>query len=164
MACQVVFDLADEGYRQWPFVYAGVFVSILSLVWIVNREKVRRLSWRRYPNSMPFLFSAVVITTTIFFFEQTYGPYQYLRGLELGGKVRTVSGPIYKQADIGNPSSGARREVFSVDGQEFVDSVYTLEPGYHLSSAYGSLITPGAMVRVAAVGNNILKVEVCSPP
>jgi hypothetical protein len=74
------------------------------------------------------------------------------------GQADVVEGPVTDSVEV--PTG---QECFSVQGRRFCYADTVASPGFHRTRAYGGPINPGLTVRVAAIGDTIVRLEVGEP-
>ena len=60
-------------------------------------------------------------------------------------------------------SSGGKSECFSVEGRHFCYSDFTVGPGFNRMQDYGGPMQPGMQVRMAVIGDQIVRLEIAAP-
>jgi len=59
--------------------------------------------------------------------------------------------------------SGGKSECFSVEGRRFCYSDFIVGPGFNRMQDYGGPMRPGLQVRVAVIGDQIVRLEIAAP-
>jgi len=60
--------------------------------------------------------------------------------------------------------AGGKNECLSIEDRRFCYSDWEITPGFNRTRALGGPIEPGLQVRVAAIGDTIVRLEVASAP
>lgn len=162
MMYTTVFDIALEGYTAWWGPAVGLGFAAIGAVFVLKPELLGRLKpsyptgpIRRVVSWIWFLFP---LTWTIIVFSATFGDYE--RGLSAlkNGKASVVEGPVTNFVPM--PYAGHAQEHFTVSGQRFSYSDYSMASSFHNSASYGGPIHEGLQVRITYVGNSILRLEI----
>jgi hypothetical protein len=151
---QTVFDLHEKGFNWWCpaigliFLFAGTI-----LIWLGKRNH-----WQSTRKWMGYVFVAFAAFWTISVFVGTYSEYSRVRSAYEGGEFATVEGLVTGFQPM--PYEGHQDECFTISSQTFCYSDFDLSPGFNNSASHGGPIREGLPVRVAYVGNTIVRLEV----
>ena len=74
------------------------------------------------------------------------------------GAALVLEGQVTNFFDV----SGGKNECFSVQARRFCYSDFAITPGFNRTRAYGGPIQPGAVVRLAAIGDQIVRLEIAT--
>jgi len=153
-----VFDLAQAGYRQWPYAAFGlIFVGIGVVLVRYRRRLPRGPKW--FPDVFPYGFLGYSVLWTAIAFATTYAQYHHLRRVMSEGRAAIVEGPVENFVPMPYTGHGAR-ESFTVGGARFQYSDYHITAGFNNTSSHGGPVRAGRLVRIAHVGGDIVRLEV----
>jgi hypothetical protein len=144
MEYNVVFDVAESGYRQWCFPAFGlIFVAA------AFRAPIRTPGLRR---GFYIVFAAL---WTILAFGGTLADYLNLSADLRNGRCSVVEGVVseYRQLPPGP-------ETFVVAGQRFKYSDHVLTAGFNHTQSHGGPMREGLRVRIHYAGNEIARLEI----
>ncbi len=153
-----VFDLAEAGYRQWPFAAFGLLFVGVGILLVRHRRQLPTSGPTWFRSTFPFLFLGFAVLWTTIGFVGTYGQYHVLRRALREGRVAIVEGPVENFVPM--PYAGHAMESFTVGGVRFSYSDYVVTAGFNNTSSHGGPIHAGRFVRIAHVGDDIVRVEV----
>lgn len=161
MAFETVFDIGQQGFAGWVAAYGMLFVPVVAL--LVFRPFVkRRASQPAMPGGVRPLSSRVILGFAacwiVAAFIATLVPYRAAVAALRDGHYSVVEGPVTDFVPM--PYTGHAMERFSVQGQPFSYSDFIVTPGFRNSASHGGPIREGLYVRIAYVGNTILRLEV----
>ncbi len=153
-----VFDLAEVGYRQWPFAAFGLLFVAVGVLLVRYRRQLpaRGPGWFRSAFSFVFLGFSILWTTIAF--ASSYGQFRLLESALREGHVAVVEGPV--ENFIPMPYTGHVMESFTVGGVQFAYSDYVVTAGFNNTRSHGGPIQPGRYVRVSYVRGDIVRLEV----
>lgn len=102
---EVVFDLAEEGYREWRFAALGIPLVIAGAGLLVFRRRLlgARFSGLALIFAIPFFSSSVFWTAVAL--ATTYGEYRRLRGALADDVAKTNLTAILEQHGMSNVRS-----------------------------------------------------------
>jgi len=149
---QTAFVITEKPFDWW-FAIAGLLGGVAGVVCITLG---RRLHWRRWQVGYFFIGFAM-----LWFFAVSYPMYVHFRELRsayTSGRYLTVVGPIEDFRPM--PYQGHQDECFRVSRAEFCYSDYEAMPGFNSSASHGGPIRAGLPVRVAYIGNVILRLDI----
>lgn len=161
---QTVFDLAQAGYRQWPFALAGLLFVAAGGALILHPQVFPSVS-RKNVVGIGWLFVVFASAGTLLALAGTYADYSSLSAALREGRVSVVGGTV---TDYASPKIGYER--FIVQGIGFEYSDYGVTAGFNNTHSKGGPVQPGARVRITYVeggpfaqtetGRSIVKLEV----
>ena len=163
MSYVTVFDVAEGGFRNWPFPAAGLVFIVIALVALRlrpfsvlrgTRVAPRRTAARWYA---PMAFAAIWTVVTAL---KLGGEYVRLRDALRSGSAQMVAGAVESFEPA--PWSGHRDERFTVCGVTFSYSGSTVTSGFNQTASHGGPIRLGSCVRVHHLGNAIARLEVAN--
>ena len=155
MEYNVVFDVSQSGFRQWPFAAVGlIFVAIGAGLVFFRR--------RLFPRALGFFFSFVFLGFAIFWttssFVSTSQDYERLASAFREGRCEVTEGVVSDFHPM--PHSGHEMEWFVVGGKRFQYSDFILSAGFNNTASHGGPIHKDLQVRVHHLGNDIARLEV----
>ena len=161
---QTVFDLAQSGYKTWPFPALGLIFVMIGAVMVFFPAFFNSFSWGfikgqgRRVFSWFFLLFSIAWTTLAFL--STYGEYSTLRDRLDRRTVEVVQG------NVENFQADAKRESFDVSGTHFEYSYYTASNAFNTPSTHGGPLRAGLRVRITHVEGKIVRLEILrtNPP
>lgn len=160
----LVFDLAQAGYRQWWFPAFGlIFVFVGSLLVFAPQPMQRLLPYGfqgKARRVFGWRFLSFALLWSVVSFLSTYGLYLSLKHAEESGRFRVVEGKVQNFHPM--PYGGHAMESFEVGGVQFSYSDYVVTAGFNNTASHGGPIRQGLPVRVSYVGNSIVKLEIRS--
>lgn len=113
MEYNVVFDISQSGYRQWPFAAFGlIFVAIGAGLMFFRRHLPARM-----PKFFPFVFAGFAVIWTLIAFVGTSRDYSSLASALREGRCEVTEGVVTDFHPM--PYSGHEMEWFVVDGKQF---------------------------------------------
>jgi hypothetical protein len=154
MTYQVVFDVAEHGYRTWWFTLPGaLFIAIGGVLPAYARRKLTVRDRRAAPVAA-LLLVVVGLTWIIDIYEGTHREYlQLVNGLRTS-QFTTVEGRVTDFVPEG--SDGHPSEHWSVRGHRYQISPATVTSAFNAPG----IIRSGDSVRIAEVGGAIARLEV----
>ncbi|MBV8674658.1 MAG: hypothetical protein JOZ33_14595 [Acidobacteriaceae bacterium] len=150
---RTIFEISHKGFAWW-FALAGLVPAIVAAVlWTFPKigENSWRIKWVKY--FMPVFALIWVIGVIPTWLEYTKLQRQYRRGV-----FSVVQGRVEDFHPM--PPQGHSEECFTVEHQRFCYSENIVSAGFNNDSAHGGPIRAGLPVRIAYVGNNILRLDV----
>ncbi|HKF49751.1 MAG TPA: hypothetical protein VKB38_20490 [Terracidiphilus sp.] len=151
---RLVFDIAQQGYKWW-FPACGLGIIAIGFVF----HQLGKLGILRRPGRLfPYFFFGFACFWTIVVFVSTGSEYRRIRSAYRDGHYKVVEGVVTNFQPM--PYSGHQDECFTVELQTFCYSDYSVTPGFNNTASHGGPIYEGLPVRVAYVGNVIVRLEV----
>lgn len=157
-----VFDMAQDGYTAWWAPAFGlIFAAVGALLVFAPDPMVRLLpsglqgTARRIFNWLFFSF-ALFWTATAFIV--TFGEYETGVAALRDDTASVVEGRVTNFVPM--PYTGHAQEHFTVSGQRFSYSDYTMSSRFHNSASHGGPIREGLQVRITYLGQRILRLEI----
>ena len=77
----------------------------------------------------------------------------------VAGQAEVLEGPLTDYYG----ANGAKTECFTVEARRFCYSDFTVSPGFNRMHDFGGPIEPGQFVRIAVIGDQIVRLEVARP-
>ena len=150
MQSQLIFDLKDAGY-PWPYLAIGLFVAtLMGLVAVFAKPRSELRLFCIACASLYTLWMGVQLSTT-------YPAFSSLLDAELNGRFGIVEGNVTNF----HRGRGFSKERFCVDGRCFQYTPETLPVSFMDSPIQGGpVIRDGLHVRIASVGEAIVRLEV----
>jgi hypothetical protein len=151
---KTIFEITNKGFMWW-FALAGLLPAVPGAVlWELRKSHGDswRLKWLRFffPGFALLWLSVATIPMWL--------EYSKLQNAYRHGAFSTVQGPVEDFHPM--PPQGHSTECFSVENQRFCYGDDIMSAGFNSDSAHGGPIRAGLPVRIAYVGNDILKLEV----
>ena len=160
MHYRTVFDIAAAGYKSWSFPAFGLAFIALGIVFVLNRRNIPGW-WSKHPaasKAFAFFFLGFSVLWTLVSFLATHGDYAALAKARTAPGLQVVEGVVTNFKPM--PPTGHAMEKFCVSGTCFEYSDFIVTAGFNNTSSHGGPIREGLQVRVAHVGNAIVKLEV----
>jgi hypothetical protein len=157
---QVVFDIADVGYKNWTGPAFGLIFVAIGILLVANRKNLPG-QWSNYPlasSAFAFFWLGFSVFVTLTMFYVSYTDYSSLSSARSAGQARIVHGPVRDFVPM--PVTGHAMERFCVTDECFEYSDYVATAGFNNTSSHGGPIKEGLQVRVTYVGNSIIRLEV----
>lgn len=156
---EVVFDLAEEGYRQWPLGAFGVlFIAVGVALLVIGPRLARGWMSARFYRVFSLYFLGFAVVWTAAAFGATYREYRRLSAALETGQFEVVEGPVREFVPM--PLAGHAMESFVVDGRRFEYSDYVVTAGFNNTASHGGPIAEGLQVRVSHVRGVIVRLEI----
>ena len=154
----LIFDLAQSGFRQGSFGAIGIALTAAGLVIgaISSRRAFKRARLLRM--GLGWLPFCVALAWTIGVARTTQSEYANLLRATQTGQVQYVEGAV--EHFVPMPYEGHASEQFEVQGKRFYYSDFIATSGFNNTSSHGGPIRPGLKVRVGYVGGTIVRLEV----
>jgi hypothetical protein len=160
MIYEVVFDIADVGYRGWPSVRIGAAFAVAGFLmlmfyrylplWPITSEKFKK--------GFAILCAGFATLWTLIAFVGTYTEYWKLNQARKTGMYEVVEGRV--EDFIPMPYGGHAYESFRVGSKTFRYSDYHFTAGFNNTASHGGPIKAGLQVRISHVDSVILRLEV----
>jgi hypothetical protein len=157
---QVVFDIADAGYKSWTFPAPGLILVAVGAGLVMFRKRLPGW-WGKHPrasSAFSFFFLGFAVLWTIISFVGTYTEYASLSSAAASGRTKVVEGTVTSFKPM--PASGHAMERFCVKDACFEYSDYVITAGFNNTASHGGPIKEGLPVRVTYVDNTIVRLEV----
>lgn len=168
MEYRVVFDVTQSGYRDWVFAAPGLlFVAVgISMVYSGDLSTVlpkplaqAHDQWReKVPLGFGLFWLAFSVLWTSTAFYATYHHYAFARDALKSGKAQMLEGTVDQFVSVGL----GKGESFVVAGRRFDYSDYWITGCFNNTNSFWGPIHEGIQVRIWAVGNCIVKLEVAT--
>ncbi len=94
MKYKLVFDVVQEGYRNWDFVAPGVIFIVIGVGMLVHRWKSPAKDTTCRARIFPYLFAGFALFWTTTSFWGTFSDYYKLKKALQTGKFEVVEGTI----------------------------------------------------------------------
>ncbi len=159
MQYELIFDVTQNGFRNWTFPAFGLVFVAVGLFLLKNRASLPHM----FPGKLGpkdgaklayFVLAFSVLWTTVSFVTSGRD-YLVLRRALKEGNIDVVEGRVENFVSIPDKS-----ERFTVCGAAFSYSDYLVTAGYNNTSSHGGPIRAGIWVRIAHLGNSIARLEV----
>jgi hypothetical protein len=149
-----LFDISTKSF-DWHFPAAGVPFLVIGavLIWAGKRNKwtgIRR--WNGY------FFVGFSLLWTFITFRIMFWDYSDLHRAYQNGNFSIVEGQVENLRPM--PYRGHQEECFTVKDATFCYSDYEPTAGFNNTTSHGGPIQSGLPVRIAYIGNNILRIDV----
>lgn len=163
MNCATYYDLAEQGFGEWWFLFLGLFLGALGIIFFVGaysvfRERASLFSRLLCIGSMTFAIGWIGISV----YQTGTGYYSYRELLEM----RSKGEELHVQGIVRNFSpydlqKNSPTESFEIDNQLFSYSPNDVRAGYHQTRAKGSPVQDGVYLRISHIGDFITRLETC---
>jgi hypothetical protein len=160
---EVVFDVRETGYANWPFASAGLIVVAVGVAMIVWRRRHPYDGRSLRQRAHPYLALGFGLFWTTVAFAGTYAQYRSLRDALESGNCETIEGEVTDFDPMPAFDFKKKTESFTVAGHRFEYSDALITAGFNHTSSHGGPIREGLRVRIAAVGGVIARLEVERP-
>ena len=154
MEYNVIFDVSQSGYRQWPFAALGLIFVAIGTGLVLFRRSLPARTFKFFP----FAFLGFAVVWTLFALVCTSREYSGLASAIREGRCEVTEGIVSDFHPM--PFSGHEMEWFVVDGKRFEYSDYVVSAGFNKTTSHGGPIHKGVQVRVHHRGNDIARLEV----
>jgi len=152
-ACSPAFDINQKSF---DFSFHVAFLVVVALIstfaWLARRNR-----WFQWGTAY-----ALAVTGLILFVVSLTGSvieYKQLHHAYNSGRYSLVEGLVDNFSPM--PFEGHQAECFAVNGVRFCYSDYDRTAGFNQTSSHGGPIRQGVRVRIAYLGNHILRLELC---
>jgi hypothetical protein len=155
-----VFDVAQSGYRQWPFAAFGqIFVAVgLALPALIRIGIFRKPpAWMQ--RWFPRVFLSFAILWTVVAFAGTFIDYRRAVDALQNGEAKVVEGPVAHYWQIAQKS-----ESFDVQGVRFWYSDGVITAGFNQTAVNGGPIHEGLPVKIWYWHGQILRLQIRERP
>ena len=154
MEYTTVFDVAQSGYRQWPFAAFGLIFVAIGSGKVFFRQRLRRGTHRFFS----FAYLGFAISWTLVVFVGTATDYSGLVSDLRGGRCEVTEGIVTDFDPM--PYMGHKMESFVVNNKHFKYSDYNVVAGFNNTASHGGPIRQGVHVRIHHRGNDIARLEI----
>jgi hypothetical protein len=155
-----VFDVAESGYRQWPFaafglIFVAVGVALPSLIKIgvFRKPPVWMQKW------FPRVFLGFAILWTLGAFAGTFIDYRRAVDALQNGEAKVVEGRVAHYWQVPQKS-----ESFDVQGVRFQYSDFGIIAGFNHIASLGGPIREGLLVKIWYWHGEILRLQIKKEP
>ncbi len=148
MLYETVFDISDVGFKYLWLPAGGAIVAAVGVLFLF------RGSLRRFGIFMLIIAPCWMVAS----FVVTNGEYLALIRAYSEGNFKVVEGPV--QNFFPMPFTPNGKESFEVGGVRFEYSDFELTAAHNTTTVHAGPIEDGLFVRVAYIGNKILRLEV----
>jgi hypothetical protein len=158
MQYDVVYDLIEAGYKLWrlPAIFAGAALFILIdlyLIRVIPSRKITRIS-----KGLRYFGLAICVVISLQSFIRSYCDYLELKNSLTNGSAIVIEGLVENFVPM--PYAGHSYESFTVSGHKFEYSDYHKTGAFNNTKSHGGPIRQGIYVRITALGNRIVRLEV----
>jgi hypothetical protein len=160
-AYETVFALSDVRYAALPYVLGGLGFVAIGVGLVVFPRGGRHRAGRWIDRGFGVLFLAFSLFWTCAAFLGSYADYRRVADAVADGRFHLVEGRVHDFRPM--PVHGHALEHFCVQQACFAYSDFEASPGFNRTSSHGGPIREGLAVRVAHVGNTIVRLEVEKP-
>ncbi len=169
MHYQTVFDLAQAGYKSWWFGTSGLLFLVVAILFLRYQRIQAALNSSSLLGASPLVGNTAIPKFAIVFaagwtliaFGATYPEYRSAREALDTGRYSVVEGQVTDFVPM--RYTGHSMERFTVGGQTFKYSDFDVTAGFNNTQSHGGPIKLGEFVRVAYIGNVIIRLEVGQP-
>jgi hypothetical protein len=160
MNYHTIFDLTQEGFRIWPGPALGCVLLLVGGWLIAARGRQRKPTVSFFDRVFPLVFFGFAVVWTIVMSVASYEEYRELSLALHADRLLTVEGRVTDFRPM--PYTGHVLERFCVRSACFAYSDYIHTFGFHNTMSHGGPIRDGLEVRIAYVGNIIVRLEVAN--
>ena len=162
MLYETVFEISDVGFKYlWLPALGAIFAALGGLFAYVPKLAAIRLPltfFRGSPRRIGVFMLIFGLCWTVASFVVTNGEYVSLIRAFEAGNYKVVEGPV--QDFHPKPYTGKGNESFEVGGMRFEYSEFELKAAHNTTTVHAGPIEDGLFVRVAYIGNKILRLEI----
>ena len=166
MTCSTYYDLTEQGYGQWWFLWLGLSMGALGIAFfgVMRSIYYERTSW---VGTLLKVGSAVFavgwIGLSISLTLVGYTSYRKIKEMRSAGREEYTQGTVvdFSPYDL---SQNSAIESFKVDHRIFSYSPNEIRPGFRQTRAKGSPIQNGVRVRISSIEDSITRLEICQSP
>lgn len=158
MKYRLVFDVVQEGYRNWDFVAPGLIFVVIGVGMLIHRWKSPAKDTTLRARIFPYFFAGFALFWTTTSFWSTFSDYYKLKQALQTGKFEVVEGTIIDFVPM--PWAGHAQEHFKVKEHYYEYSNFNVIAGFNKTQAYGGPLRGGLQVRIADVGGQIARLEI----
>lgn len=158
MNYETIFDLSSEGFRLWPGPAVGALLLLAGAALIAVNARLPQPSLRLFNRVFPFLFFGFAVVWTGVTSLGTYREYREISAALDGNRLQQVEGSVTDFRPM--PYPGHTMERFCVRTVCFAYSDYVHTFGFHHTMSHGGPIRDGLGVRIAYVGNVIVRLDI----
>jgi hypothetical protein len=159
MNYEVIFDVAEGGFRNWTFPAFGLIFVAVGIFCLKNRKSLPYMFPGQIGPEDGIKLGIFVLTFSVlwmvFTFTSTWRDYSVLRNALKDGNVAVVEGRVENFVSVPH-----KTERFSVCGASFSYSNYGVTAGFNNTNSSGGPIRDGMWVRIAHLGNSIARLEI----
>ena len=154
---QLVFDLSQKSFRWW-FPSIGILFVLLGVILIWYGKHAR---WRRIYLVFPWVIVVFSATWSTIAYVALHGSYVRAQYAYRSGRYSIIEGQVENFRAM--PYEGHSEECFTIRSHSFCYSDYVMMPGFNQTSSHGGPIKQNLKVRLAYIGNTILRLEIERP-
>jgi hypothetical protein len=154
----VVFDVTQEGYRQWTFPAFGLILVAAGLVVLIYELLRSAHKFKKLNRIYPCIFIGLALLWTLVSFAFTFGDYLILRNTVRKGRCEVVEGTVSNFVPM--PREGHAMEHFTINGHYYEYSDFQVTAGFNHTQSHGGPIAEGRHVRICDAGGEIARLEV----
>ncbi len=154
----IVFDITEAGFKSWWFSAFGLIFVALGIGQIYFRKIFPYRGTNSFKKIFPYIFLGFTILWTSTSFFSTLNNYTKYRNILKSGNCEITEGRVYDFVPM--PYEGHANEKFSVNGQTFSYSDYSISAGFNNTSSHGGPIREGLQVKIWHHCNTILKLAI----
>jgi len=158
MKYRLVFDVIQEGYRNWTFIIPGLLFIAIGIGMLIHRWKFPAKDTKFIARIFPYFWTGFAFFWTTTSFWATYSDYYTLKKALLNGKYEVVEGTVTDFVPM--PSGGHAMEHFNVNGHHYEYSNFNVIAGFNQTQAHGGPLHGGMNVRIADVDGQIARLEI----
>jgi hypothetical protein len=163
MTCLTYYDLTEQGYGQWWFLWLGLSMGALGTAFFIVVRSIyyERTSWvgtLLKIGSAVFAIGWIGLSISLTFIG--YTSYRKIQEMRSAGQEQYTQGIVvdFSPYDL---SKNSVIESFKVDHRTFSYSPNEIRPGFRQTHAKGSPIQNGTNVRINSIDNIITRLEIC---
>jgi hypothetical protein len=147
----VVFDLADAGYRTWSFAAFGLVFVVFGILMLRDPNLLGTKNKPRFRKVFVGCWIGFASLWTLGSFYSTFSEYRRLRNAYDRHTYQVVEGRVEDFHPLPRALHGLER--FSVEGVTFEYANSLVTAGFNNTSGHGGPIREGLQVLVWYVGN-----------
>ena len=156
MQYTVLFDVIDSGYRQWWFPAMGLIAIAIGTGLVIFRRRTERI--------FPFFFLGFAVLWTTFSFLASFADYRNLASDLHHGRCTVVEGVVTDLHPMPpGPPAGYKADWFTVGGEPFKLSRYSVTAGFNQMQSQGGPLREGMHVRISHSHGEIARLEIARP-
>jgi len=160
MNYETIFDLTQEGFRLWPGPALGGVLLVVGAWLVASRDRLSTATLPVFNRIFPFVFFGFAVVWVVVMSAASFREYRELSAALKSNRLLLVEGRVTDFRPM--PYTGQVLERFCVRGVCFAYSDFVHTFGFHNATSHGGPIRDGLAVRIAYVGNVIVRLEVAN--
>jgi hypothetical protein len=163
MTCSTYYDLTEQGYGLWWFLWLGLSMGALGIAFFIVVRSIYygQPSWDGALlklGSATFAIGWIGLSVSLTFVG--YRSYREIQEMRSADREQHTEGIVidFSPYDL---SKNSAIESFKVGHRTFSYSPNEIRPGFRQTHAKGSPVQNGANVRISSIDDTITRLEIC---